>query len=157
MQTLNITSEAFEENGVIPVKYTCDGVNISPPLEIGDLPAGAQSMVLIMDDPDIPDFVKQSMGIEVFDHWVIFNIPSTVRKIEEGIAPEGISGVNSKGQLKYTGPCPPDREHRYFFKIHALNLKLNLSQGASKKEVEKAIEGHIIASGELVGRYSRIR
>lgn len=157
MQTLKITSEAFEENGIIPAKYTCDGENINPPLEIDGLPKGSKSMVLIMDDPDIPDFVKQSMGIEVFDHWVIFNMPPTVTKIEEGVAPEGVSGANSKGQLKYTGPCPPDKEHRYFFKIYALDSKLDLPQGASKKEVEKTMEEHIVTSGELVGRYNRIR
>lgn len=154
---IKILSEAFEDGGNIPPKYTCDGENINPPLEITGIPKSSKSLVLIIDDPDIPDFVKRSRGIEVFDHWVVFNIPPTVGKIEEGAEPKGVKGVNSSGQNKYTGPCPPDREHRYFFKIYALDLKLDLLEGSSKKEVEKAMDGHIIASGELIGRYNKVR
>ncbi len=165
MKTLKITSEAFEDKGIIPPKYTCDGdpltssgqSNINPPLEIEGVPEGAKSLVLIMDDPDIPDFVKESRGIEVFDHWIVFNVSPTIKNIEEGIEPEGVRGVNSSGQNKYTGPCPPDKEHRYFFKVYALDTTLGLSEGSSKKEVEKAMAGHIIASGELMGRYDKAK
>jgi len=111
-----------------------------------------------MDDPDIPDFVKQSRGIEVFDHWVVFNLQPTTNDqllIEEGVEPKGVAGVNSVGENKYTGPCPPDGEHRYFFKAYALDSTLSLNAGSSKTEVEKAMEGHIIEKAELVGKYER--
>ncbi|PIN75924.1 YbhB/YbcL family Raf kinase inhibitor-like protein [Candidatus Woesearchaeota archaeon CG10_big_fil_rev_8_21_14_0_10_37_12] len=145
----------FENNGKIPAKYTCNGENIIPPLQFQNIPEQAKSLVLIVDDPDIPDFVKESRGIEVFDHWVIFNIPSHVRTIEEGKVPEGIQGKNSAGNNAYTGPCPPDREHRYFFKLYALDITLNLSEGATKTEVERAMQGHILEQAELIGLYEQ--
>lgn len=150
-----ISSSAFQNKGKIPAKYTCDGENINPPLNIEEIPENAKSIVLIMDDPDIPDFVKQTKGIEVFDHWVVFNISPDTKVIEEGIKPKGISGVNSSGENKYTGPCPPDKEHRYFFKIYALDTMLDLPEGATKGEIEKAMQEHILGQGELVGLYSR--
>lgn len=155
---MEITSSAFTHNGVIPSKYTCDGENVNPPLEIRGIPEGAQSLALIMDDPDIPQEVKESAGIDVFDHWVVFNIPTSVEKIAEGDVP-GTQGANSRGESAYTGPCPPPeyepREHRYFFKLYALDTELGLSAGATKEKVERAMEGRILDQAELIGRYSR--
>jgi hypothetical protein len=144
MPELKITS-VFEHNGHIPVKYTCDGDDINPPLNIEGIPDGTQSLVLIMDDPDAP------MG--TWDHWIVWNIPAS-GKIEENSAP-GIEGVNSWRKNNYGGPCPPSGTHRYFFKVYALDTKLNLPTSANKKDVEKAMQSHILAEGELIGLYSR--
>ncbi len=153
---MNLTSPAFPHNGTISPKYTCDGKNLSPPLEFSAVPVKAKSLVLIMDDPDIPDFVKQKFRIEVWDHWVVFNIPPETRKIQEGQDPPGILGKNTSGKNMYGGPCPPDREHRYFFKLYAVDTMLDLSEGVTKPEVEKAMQGHILDKAELVGRYERV-
>ena len=120
---MKISSTAFEHEGKIPLKYSCDGENVSTPLDIADVPEGAKTLVLIMDDPDIPDFVKQKFGIEKYDHWVFFNIDPKTTQMKEGEQP-GTPGKNSAGEAKYTGPCPPDREHRYFFKLFALDNEL---------------------------------
>ena len=151
---MKLTSSVFQHNGLIPSRYTCDANNISPPLKIEFVPVLAKSLVLIMDDPDIPDFVKEKMGIEVFDHWTSFNIDPKTVEILDGKEP-GVKGKNSAGNKGYTGPCPPDREHRYFFKLYALDKKLDLQDGASKSQVEKAMKGHIIAQTEMIGRYER--
>ncbi len=155
VQTMQLTSPAFAANGKIPAKYTCDEENISPPLQIADVPAAAQSFVLLMDDPDIPEFVKERYNISIWDHWIVFNIPPTTKNISEGKNPPGLLGKNTGGKNGYGGPCPPDREHRYFFKLYALDTTLALSEGAKKAEVEKAMEKHILAKAELVGRYER--
>ena len=154
---LTLTSSTFEPNGLIPSKFTCDGANVSPELSISGVPASAKTFALIMDDPDIPESVKQSRGIEKFDHWVVFNIPPDTREVPEGVEPVGTPGNNGRGAVGYTGPCPPDREHRYFFKLYALDAALDLPAGASKVEVERAMEGHVIGRTELVGRYDRKR
>ncbi|MBU4480339.1 YbhB/YbcL family Raf kinase inhibitor-like protein [Patescibacteria group bacterium] len=149
-QNLQITSSAFQDNQTIPVKYTCDvAENTNPPLKISGITEGAKSLVLIMDDPDAP--------AGIWDHWVKFNIPVSGSEfnIEEGIEPVGISGVGTSGNSGYSGPCPPDREHRYFFKVYSLDEMLDLSEGATKNEIEKAMEGHILQQGELVGLYIR--
>ena len=154
---MKLSSTAFPHKGFIPSKYTCDADNISPPLHITDVPKAAKSLVLIMDDPDIPDFVKEKFGIEVFDHWTLFNILPDTIEIKEHTEP-GVKGKNGRGTLGYTGPCPPDREHRYFFRIFALNKLLYLKEGATKREVLDAIkELDIIAQAELIGRYERIK
>lgn len=147
-----IKSPAFENNGVIPQKYTCDGKDLSIPLKWEGAPEKTKSYVLIMDDPDAP--------VGTWDHWVLFNIPPSVTEIKEGAnsAPAGATeGKNSWGRTGYGGPCPPDREHRYFFKAYALDTILTLGASASKKEVEKALQGHVLAQAELVGRYDRKR
>lgn len=149
MQKLKISSSAFEESGNIPSKYTCDGVNIVPPLQISDIPAEARSLAIIMDDPDT------AMG--TFVHWVKWNIPVKETRTEEGVEPSGVSGKGDRGKTNYLGPCPPDGEHRYFFKVYALDSELNLSEGSSKAELLKAMESHVIASGELMGKYARIK
>jgi len=145
MKELTITSSVFENNGFIPAKYTCDGADVNPPLKIQGIPEGTQSLVLIIDDPDAP------MG--TWDHWVVWNIPP-VEKIDEDSVP-GIEGPNSSNKRSYGGPCPPSGTHRYFFKVYALDTKLDLKPNSRKKDVERGIKGHILAKGEIVGLYRR--
>jgi Raf kinase inhibitor-like YbhB/YbcL family protein len=145
LKELIVTSQAFGQNQKIPRKYTCDGDDVNPPLEIGQLPSGAKSMVLIIDDPDAPS--------GTWDHWVVWNIPPT-DKIEERTVP-GIEGTNSFGKHSYGGPCPPSGTHRYYFKVYALDSELKLGSNSKKKDVEKAMQNHILAKGELIGLYSR--
>jgi len=155
--TMKLTSPAFTEGGKIPSKYTCDGENSSPPLSISDVPTKAKSLVLLMDDPDIPETAKKSFNVSVWDHWVVFNVPPGTKAVSEGRNPPGVIGRNTRGNNTYGGPCPPDREHRYFFKLYALDVELDLPEGATKAEVEKAMEGHILAEAKLMGRYERIK
>lgn len=152
---MKLTSPAFKEGESIPPIYTCDGKNISPPLEISNIPKNVKSLALIMDDPDIPDFAKEKFKVKVWDHWIVWNIPPETKEIHEGENPKGILGVNTRGNLAYGGPCPPDKEHRYFFKLYALDTRLNLKQGSNKKELEKAMQNHILAEVQLIGRYKR--
>lgn len=157
---MELKSSVFEHNGKIPSKYTCDSENINPPLSISGVPESAKSLVLIMDDPDIPQEIKSSRGIEVFDHWVVFDIPPQTAEIAEGQSPQGIQGNNGAGNPNYTGPCPPSqyspKEHRYFFKLYALDTELSLSEGSTKAQVEEAMKNHVLAQTELTGRYERI-
>lgn len=145
MKELRITSPVFENNGVIPSKYTCDGKDVNPPLKIEGIPKGTKSLVIIIDDPDAP------MG--TWDHWIVWNIPP-VEKIEENSVP-GTEGLNNFRQHSYGGPCPPSGTHRYIFKVYALDTKLDLNSNSRKKDVERAMKGHILAKGEIVGLYSR--
>ena len=147
---MKLTSSAFNTGGIIPLKYTCDGDNISPPLTISDVPDGTKSLILIMDDPD----AVQPAG-KVWDHWIIWNIAPFTREIFEGQEPRGVHGKGTGGNTSYKGPCPPDRVHRYFFKLYALNTGLSLAAGSSKAELEKAMKGRILARAELMGRYER--
>lgn len=142
---LIISSPVFENGGFIPAKYTCDGDDVNPPLDIKGLPTGTKSLVLIVDDPDAP------MG--TWDHWIVWNILVKDR-IEENSVP-GVEGVNSFGRHSYGGPCPPSGTHRYFFKVYALDTKLELNPNSKKKDVEKAMKGHVLAQGEIMGRYKR--
>jgi hypothetical protein len=140
---MELSSPAFENADLIPKKYTCNGEDVSPPLAIEDIPANTRSLTLIVDDPDAPS--------GTFVHWVVYDIAPTPN-IGEGSVP-GIQGMNSFKKTAYGGPCPPSGTHRYFFKLYALDDKLGLGEGESKQEVVKAMEGHIIGSAELVGRY----
>lgn len=149
-----LKSPAFEEGMIIPSLYTCEGKNINPPLEIFDVPKEAKSLVLIMDDPDVPKSVR-SDGI--FDHWIVFDMPIDTKSIKEHTKPPGIEGKNTIGTLGYVGPCPPDREHRYFFKLYALDKMLRLEKGATKTEVEKVMQNHILEECQLIGRYEKGR
>jgi len=143
-----ITSPAFEDNGMIPNKYTCDGDNINPPLRFISVPEAAQSLALIVDDPDAPS------GIWV--HWILVNIDSKTAAIQEGVLPPGAKEViNSFGNFGYSGPCPPTGTHRYFFRLYALDKKLEAISANSKEEIEQMMSGHIIAQAELMGQYSR--
>lgn len=144
--TLTIESPAFADNGYIPTRYSCNGANVNPALVIKDLPENTESITLIMDDPDAPG--------GTYDHWIMWNIPK-IEKIEENSMP-GIQGKNSERENAYTGPCPPPgAPHHYHFKFYALDKKLDLSQNTSKKALLKAMEGHTIAFGELVGLFKR--
>lgn len=149
---MKIQSNAFVEGGLIPQKFTCDGQDTSPELSWNDVPPNTAAFVLIVDDPDAP------MG--TWDHWILYNIPADVLMLPEGIKtlPEGtLEGLNSASKRGYMGPCPPDKIHRYFFKLYALDAPLNLSPGAAKKTVEEAITPHILAKAQLMGRYDRKR
>lgn len=152
---LKLTSSAFKDGRSIPSRFTCEGENINPELSIKNAPAGTVSLALLMDDPDIPESVKKNMGFAVFDHWVVFNIPSDTTEIPEGQRPPGVEGMNSAGQ-GYTGPCPPDGEHRYFFKLYALDTMLDLNKSATKARVEKAMKRHIIEKAQLMGVYKKV-
>lgn len=149
---LTLTSPAFSEGGKIPSKFTCEGASINPALQISGVPQGAKTLVLILDDPDVPAFVRKE---KMYDHWVVFNIPASTVEIPENSEPLGVSGKNTGGTLGYVGPCPPDREHRYFFKLYALDQELPLPKGSTKIEVEKAMEGHILSQTQLMGRYEK--
>lgn len=155
--TFSLTSSAFKDGELIPARYTCDGDNVSPPLSIRNIPAGTKTLALIADDPDIPESVKKSRGIQVFDHWVLFNIPSDTKEIQEGKS-VGTLALNGAGKTGYTGPCPPDREHRYFFKLYALDMStLNFIKAPTRADVEGAITPHILATTTLIGMYDRPR
>lgn len=150
---LEIQSTAFNEGATIPKLYTCDDKNVSPALSWSEPPAGTQSLALIVDDPDAP------MGL--WTHWLIFNLPATARSLPQGVptterAAGGVQGANTGKKLGYTGPCPPPGPvHRYYFKLYALDTTLNLKPGAVRADVDKAIQGHILAEGQLMGRYGR--
>ncbi len=149
---MKLISQAFEYEGKIPSKYSCDGENVNPPLTISEVPAKAQSLVLIMDDPDVPQSVRED---GMWDHWVVFNIPPDTKDIPENQEPRGTAGLGTNGKTGYFGPCPPDREHRYFFKLYALDSKLDLPEGTDKLTVEKEMQGHVIDQAVLMGRYER--
>lgn len=156
--SLSLTSPEFANNAFIPEQYTCDGENVNPPLSIKNIPEGTESLVLVMDDPDIPKEIKESRGIDSFDHWVVYNIPPETNSIavNEQI---GTAGQNSSGQLGYAGPCPPPqyepKEHRYIFRLYALSGQLNFIKSPSLFEVEEAAKSMMLEKAELVGRYSR--
>lgn len=148
-----IKSPAFVPGGKIPGKYTCDGMDISPPLTWTSGPEGTKTFALICDDPDAP------MGTWV--HWVLFNLPADITEFRENLPPEkelesgAKQGMNDFRKIGYGGPCPPGGVHRYFFKLYALDTEINLEAGATKEELLKAMEGHILAEGQLIGRYER--
>ena len=146
---MNLTSEAFKQGEMIPEKYGRDFDNVNPPLTIEDVPEGTKSLALIMDDPDVPE----AAGVSVWDHWVVFNIPPNEIEISEGWKPSGTRGVGTRGELDYGGPRPPDREHRYFFKLYALDSMLELPEGTTKEQVLNEMEGHVLESTELMGRF----
>src|SRR6476660_7022585 len=133
---MKITSSVFQQGGNIPSKFSCDGANTNPPLQISDVPAEAKGLVLIVDDPDAPG--------GLFTHWAVWNISPQISTIPEGSAPKGVHGTNDFGKSGYGGPCPPSGAHRYYFKIFALDRQLKLRAGAKRKEVDAAIKGHVI-------------
>jgi Raf kinase inhibitor-like YbhB/YbcL family protein len=150
---LKITSSAFTEGGMIPKQQAYDDRNASPPLAWGEPPAGTKSLALICDDPDAP--------VGTWVHWVLFNIPATTCELPASVAPEKTLGLgerqgkNDYGQIGYGGPCPPSGTHRYFFKLYALDTSLSLEAGATKAQLEQAMQGHILAQGQLMGRYKK--
>lgn len=150
---LVVKSSAFKEGEMIPMKYTCDGEDISPPLSWEGVPEGTKSIAIICDDPDAP------MGTWV--HWVLFNLPPGTNTLPEAVPPEAVlengarHGINDFRKLGYGGPCPPSGTHRYYFKIYALDIVLGLQSGASKADLLKAMEGHVLSEGQIMGRYKR--
>ncbi|MDB5186153.1 MAG: phosphatidylethanolamine-binding protein [Candidatus Saccharibacteria bacterium] len=145
---MTITSTAFQHNGYIPRKYTCDDANINPPLTFSEIPEDARSLVLIMDDPDAPS--------GQFTHWLLYDISPATLQIAENAAPEtGTIGMNDYGNIGYGGPCPPQGTHRYVFKLYALQSVLNLPEAASRQEIETTTQGQVIETTELIGLYQR--
>ncbi len=142
---LKVTSTAFHHEEIIPEKYTCDGKNVNPPLDIEHIPEEAQCLALIVDDPDAP--------INTWVHWIVWNIPVTHHIKEDEI--HGTEGINDFQQYHYGGPCPPSGTHHYFFKVYALDALLDLKAKTKKIELEKAMSEHIIGFGELIGLYKR--
>jgi Raf kinase inhibitor-like YbhB/YbcL family protein len=152
--SIHLTSERFSDGGTIPRQYTCDGENLSPPLSWTGVPDETQSLALIVDDPDAPS------GTWV--HWVIFNLPADLSALPEGVtmvanSPDlGTQGNNDFRKSGYGGPCPPaGTAHRYFFKLYALDTRLSLASGATKADLEKAMQGHVLDKGQLIGKYGR--
>lgn len=148
-----LTSTVFAQEEPVPAKYSCDGDNVSPPLQWSDPPDGTQSFALIMDDPDAP--------VGTWIHWVLYGLPADARDLPKAIPsdadlPDGSRhGENSWGRTGYGGPCPPSGTHRYFFKLYALDTVLDLEAGATKDQLLQAMEGHILAEIELMGTYSK--
>lgn len=147
-QNMKIESPAFAGNESIPSKYTCDGKDVNPPLKFSEIPGDSESLILIVDDPDAPG------GTWV--HWTIWNIAPETKEIGEASVPEGaVEGITDFGEPGYGGPCPPSGTHRYFFKLFALDTTLDLDSSAKKKDIEKAMEGHVLDRAQLIGLYSR--
>ena len=145
---MKIESTAFKNSELIPSKYTCDGENVNPPLMINDVPTGAKSLVLIVDDPDAP------AGTWV--HWTVWNINPEIKEIPEDSVPlNGIEGITDFGKPGYGGPCPPSGTHRYFFKLYALGSILDIGTSTRAVDIEKQIENNILAKAQLVGLYRR--
>ena len=142
-----LASSAFENNGAIPSEFTCDGSNVSPPLSISDVPKNAKSLALIMDDPDAP--------VGTFTHWTVWNISPQKPQFSKGEKISLPQGKTSFGKLGYGGPCPPSGTHRYFFKLYALDTLLDIDESSNKKDLEQAMNGHIIEQATLVGKYTR--
>lgn len=145
---MRLTSPVFETEERIPTEFTCDGQDINPPLNFDSVPSKAKSLVLIMDDPDSPD--------GTFVHWVMWNIPADSKGIEEDqMADSEVEGTNDFGNVGYGGPCPDSGVHRYFFKLYALDTKLDLPATTTKVELEEAMDDHIIEETELIGLYGK--
>lgn len=150
-----ISSSAFQEGEAIPPRYSCDGDGVSPPLTWSGVPEGAKSLALICDDPDAP------MG--TFVHWVLYNIPPATQSLPEHVPPQpgvkgvGEQGVNGARKHGYIGPCPPGGTHRYYFHLYALDTSLELSGEVTAKKAQQAMHGHILAEGQLMGRYTRMK
>ena len=145
---MKLASPAFQNNGPIPIEFTCDGADINPPLSISVLPENTKSLSLITEDPDAV--------VGVFNHWIVWNIPSGTNEIPKGSEP-GTRGKTSSGKLGYTGPCPSRGTHRYFFRVYAMDTKLDLPEGSSKSDLQSAMSGHIIEQASLMGTYKKIK
>ena len=144
--SMRLTSHTFDHQGAIPERYTCDGLDVSPPLTLDGMPVGTATLTVVMDDPDAP--------VGTWDHWVAYDVAPT-DEIPEDATSLGTSGINSWGRTGYGGPCPPDGTHRYFFTVYALDTELGLQPGADKATVLDAIAGHVLDEAVLMGRYSR--
>ena len=143
---MRISSPAFEAEGRIPAEYTCEGDDINPEIRIEEVPEDTESLVMILDDPDAPS--------KTWLHWLVYDIPPGKSVIAEDSVP-GTEGTNDFDRRSYGGPCPPSGEHRYYFRVYALDARLDLGEGSFRSEVEKAMKGHVLDSGELMGKYSK--
>jgi Raf kinase inhibitor-like YbhB/YbcL family protein len=157
--SFKLSSSAFATNGSIPSRYTCEGADLSPPLEWSGLPDGTRSIALIVDDPDAPDPTKPQ---RVYVHWVVYNIPGATSKLAENAAKSGLpsgalQGSNDWGKHTYGGPCPPIGRHRYFFKLYALDTELKGLKNPTKPQLEKAMQGHIAGETQLIGTYEKAK
>jgi Raf kinase inhibitor-like YbhB/YbcL family protein len=150
---MKLVSKAFVHGGAIPSKYTCDGADISPEITFSEVPSRAVTLVLIVEDPDIPMKMPPD---NKWNHWIVWNIPADTRTLAEGSTPPGVQGRGTNGKSGYGGPCPPDREHRYIFTAYAIDRMINLPLHATKQDVIAAIQSHILDKAELIGRYKRI-
>jgi Raf kinase inhibitor-like YbhB/YbcL family protein len=145
--TIHLSSSAFSAGGKIPPQFTCEGANVNPQLELQGIPPGTKSLALVMEDPDAPS--------GLFTHWLLWNISPATAQIAEKSAPSGaVQGTNDFGKPGYGGPCPPSGTHRYIFRVMALDRTLDLKADAKRAEFDKAIAGHVLATGELMGRFS---
>ena len=145
---MNLTSPDFDEGGNIPERFTCDGEDVNPSLKIDDVPGGAKSLVLIVDDPDAPR--------GTFTHWIVWNLPPDLTEISANRTPSAaVQGVNDFGTNRYGGPCPPSGVHRYYFKLYALDTTLQLPAKSKRQTLEAAIKDHVVEEASLMGRYSR--
>lgn len=156
MSALHLTSSAFAQMGAMPARFTCEGEDISPPLAWSGAPANTKSFALLIDDPDAPD---PDAPKRVWVHWVVYNIPASTEGLAEGAAKSGLPagakvGKNDWGKSAYGGPCPPIGRHRYFHKLYALDTVLML-ENASKRDLERAMEGHVLGKAELIGTYKK--
>lgn len=155
--SIKITSTAFQAGGSIPSKYTCEDRDLSPPLAWSGAPPGTKTFALIVDDPDAPDPAKPQ---RVYVHWVLYNIPATTIALPENASKKGlpkgaVQGKNDWGKAEYGGPCPPIGRHRYFFKLYALDTELTGLSSPTKGDLERAMNGHVLESGELIGTYQK--
>jgi Raf kinase inhibitor-like YbhB/YbcL family protein len=155
---MTLTSPSFEEAGEIPRRHTCQGEDVSPPLDWTGIPAGAKTLALVVDDPDAPDPAAPKM---TWVHWVVFDIPATASGLPEGagaaLPAPARAGNNDWGRAAWGGPCPPVGRHRYFFKLYALGVSLPPDGVSTKAELEKAMQGHVLASAQLTGTYQKRR
>lgn len=149
---MRLTSPVFDSGGLIPAKFTCDGQNINFPLDIKEIPASSQSLVIIMYDPDVPLNIREDGN---WDHWLVWNIDPRQTQIIEDAKDIGVVGTNTGGENSYSGPCPPDREHRYFIDLYSIDTKLDLSVSSPKDQLVQAMQGHILAKATLMGKYNR--
>jgi Raf kinase inhibitor-like YbhB/YbcL family protein len=154
---MKITSPAFEQGREIPARYTCEGEDVSPPLAWSEIPSGAKTLALIVDDPDAPDPAKPQ---RTYVHWVVYDIPVSAASLKEnaskGGMPKGaVQGKNDWGKAEYGGPCPPIGRHRYFFKLYALDTELTGLSAGTKADLERAMKGHVVGNGELIGTYQK--
>lgn len=154
---MQLTSPVFENEGRIPRKYTCESDDLSPPLQWTDAPGGTKSFALIVDDPDAPDPAAPKM---VYVHWVLYNIPGDTTQLDEnasrGTLPNGtVTGTNDWQKAEWGGPCPPIGRHRYFFKLYALDTALTGLSTPTKKDLESAMQGHVLAEAQLMGTYQK--
>ena len=145
---MRLHSPAFQDATTIPTRHTQFGADVSPPLAWDGVPDGTASFALVVEDPDVP----AAAGVAVWIHWVVYNVPASLRKIPEAWIVEGVSGIGTRGKTAYSGPKPPDREHRYFFRLYALDTSLDLAPGATRDELVAAMRGHLLAEAVLMGR-----